>query len=606
MIPRISPRILAGVVLACIFAVSAGRAAGAASEDERFQELMDRIWAWNMEQFPEWATHLGKREGLDRWTDDSYEAIQKRKEQTRLFLGELATIDAGRLNADAQLNHRLLLRDYQLWVDGQRFPGELLALNQLGGVHQGVVDLMRVVPAQRAADFDAILARLGAVPRVVDQNIGLLQRGLAAGVTPPRVTLGDVPRQLDELIAQDSIENPILAPFEKDAPLLTAEQREKYRQEGLRVFRESVLPALRKFRSFVVDAYLPGARDSLGMSELPDGEAWYAHKARGSTTTDLTPQEIHELGLKEVGRIEGELGDVMRRTGFEGDLREFGKFLRSDTQFFYASPEELLSAYRDICKRADAGLPALFGRLPRLPYGVKPVPDYAAPSKPTAYYESGSIEAGRAGYFFANTYRLNTRPKWEMEALALHEAVPGHHLQIALAREQEDKHELLREQHHTAFIEGWALYSESLGKEMEFYTDPYSDFGRLTYEMWRAVRLVIDTGLHAMGWTREQAIAFFRDHTARSDHDIKVEVDRYLVWPGQALAYKIGELRIKELRRRAEKAVGAAFDIRAFHDAILEEGSLPLEVLEERIDEWIERQRGKERASTAVRSESPN
>jgi uncharacterized protein (DUF885 family) len=358
-------------------------------------------------------------------------------------------------------------------------------------------------------------------------------------------------------------------------------------ERGLKTLRERVLPALRKFHAFVKDTYVPGARRTLGMSELPDGEAWYAYSVAGSTTTSLTPREIHEIGLREVARIGDEMEALKKKAGFEGCLAEFGKFLREDPRFFYTSPEDLLAGYRDICKRADAELPRLFGKLPRMPYGVKAVPEYAALSKPTAYYEGGSIEAGRPGYFVANTSKLDARPKWEMEALALHEAVPGHHLQIALAQERGEKHELLRERFYTAYTEGWGLYAESLGTEMGLYKDPYSDFGRLTYEMWRAVRLVVDTGLHALGWTREQAIDYFRTHTAKTDHDIAVEVDRYLVWPGQALAYKIGQLKILELRRRAEKELGRNFDIRKFHDMILAEGALPLDVLEERVDEWI-------------------
>lgn len=561
--------------------------------DQQFQKILDRIWAWNMEQYPEWATSLGKREGLDRWTDSSEAAIAKREAQSEAFLQELKAINAADLSPGRKLDHRLLVRDYELDAEGRPFPGEFLALSQLGGVHEGITQLMEVVPAEKPEDFDAIFARLNATPVVIEQNMTLLRRGLERGVTPPRVTLGAVAGQIEKLLADDSLESPILAPFRKDTPLIPPDQKKAYQDKAVLTLRETVLPVLKKFHDFVKDTYVPGARETLGMSALPDGDAWYALSARGSTTTRLTPKEIHEIGVAEVARIEKEMVALKEKIGFQGDLAEFGKFLRTDPQFYYQKPEELLAGYRDICKRADAELPRFFGKLPRLPYGVKPVPDYAALSKPTAYYEGGSIKAGRPGYFVANTSRLETRPEWEMEALALHEAVPGHHLQIALAQEMEEKHELLRERFYTAYIEGWGLYAESLGTEMGFYKDPYSDFGRLTYEMWRAVRLVVDTGLHAMGWTREQAVAYFREHTAKSDHDIGVEVDRYLVWPGQALAYKIGQLKILELRRRAEKALGSNFSLREFHDVVLSEGALPLDVLEERVDAWIAGEKAK-------------
>ncbi|MGH8047820.1 MAG: DUF885 domain-containing protein [Chthoniobacterales bacterium] len=563
------------------------------TEDEKFQALIAKIWAWDMHEFPEWATSLGKREGLDRWTDESREAIERRDAKTREFLADLEKINAKQLTAKWRGDYDLLLHDYKEGVEGQKFPGELLALNQLGGVHDEISNLMQQVPAERAEDFDAILARYNAVPKLVDQNIELLKRGLAAGITVPRVTLATVPAQLDAIINDESSKNPILAPFEKNPPLLAKEKMEQYRAQAMKAFRETVLPALQKYRAFVNETYIPGARESIGMSAMPGGTEWYAFDAKSSTTTDLTPKQIHEIGEKEVARIEEEMTALREKIGFKGDKAAFGKFLRSDPKFYYRTPDEILAAYRNICKSTDPELPHFFGKLPRLTYGVKPVPDYAADAKPTAYYEPGSPAAGRAGYFFANTSHLDQRPSWEMEALALHESVPGHHLQIALAQEMDEKPELLRERGYTAFIEGWALYCEGLGKEMGLYKDPYSDYGRLTYEMWRAVRLVVDTGIHSQGWTRQQAIDYFREHAALSDHNIKVEVDRYIVWPGQALAYKIGQMKITELRRRAEKALGDKFDIRKFHDVVLGDGAVPLDVLEKHVDAWIAAQKTK-------------
>ena len=348
--------------------------------------------------------------------------------------------------------------------------------------------------------------------------------------------------------------------------------------------------------------YLPGARETIGASTLPDGEAWYAYRARRSTTTDMSPREIHELGLAEVERIRAEMEAVIASTAEaraadpdapEGDdFEAFAEWLRTDPRFYHDTPEALLAEYRDIAKRADPELASLFGTLPRLPYGVKAVPSFAEKSQTTAYYRGGSREAGRPGWFYANTYALDTRPRWEMEALTLHEAVPGHHLQIALAQEMEDLPRFRRHGGYTAFVEGWGLYAESLGEEMGFYEDPYSKFGQLTYEMWRAVRLVVDTGMHAFGWDRQRAIDFFAANSSKSLHDITVEIDRYIVWPGQALAYKIGELKIKELRARATEALGNDFDVREFHDVVLGAGAVPLEILERRVDAWIDEEAG--------------
>ncbi|HSM68383.1 MAG TPA: DUF885 domain-containing protein, partial [Xanthomonadales bacterium] len=334
-------------------------------------------------------------------------------------------------------------------------------------------------------------------------------------------------------------------------------------------------------------------RDSIGLSDLPDGEAWYAYNVKQRTTTELTPEEIHEIGLAEVKRIRAEMDQVIASAGFEGSFGEWMAFLRTDPQFYHTTAEGLLQEYRDIAKRADPELMKVFGHLPRTPYGVIPIPSYAEKSQTTAYYQRGSVQAGRPGYFYANTYALDTRPRWEMEALTLHEAVPGHHLQLAIQDELEDVPWFRQIGGYTGFTEGWGLYSESLGEEMGFYQDPYSKFGQLTYEMWRAVRLVVDTGMHHLGWTRQQAIDYFKENAPKQEHDIIVEIDRYIVWPGQALAYKLGELKIKELRAFASDELGDRFDIRAFHDQVLGRGALPLHMLDANIRAWVaEQQQG--------------
>jgi uncharacterized protein (DUF885 family) len=323
---------------------------------------------------------------------------------------------------------------------------------------------------------------------------------------------------------------------------------------------------------------------------LPDGEAWYRNNVALRTTTDLTPQQIHDIGLSEVKRIRAEMDVVIESSGFDGSFEQFLNFLRTDPQFYHTTADGLMREYRDIAKRADPELTRLFGVLPRTPYGVIEVPDYAAKSTTTAYYQRGSLKAGRPGYYFANTYALDTRPRWEMEALSLHEAVPGHHLQISIQQELEGLPWFRQNPSYTAFVEGWGLYSESLGEEMGFYKDPYSKFGQLTYEMWRAIRLVVDTGMHYLGWSRQRAIDFFKENAGKSEHDIVVEIDRYIVWPGQALAYKIGELKIKELRAYAEQELGDQFDIRAFHDEVLGKGAVPLSVLDANVRAWVKEQ----------------
>jgi uncharacterized protein (DUF885 family) len=456
----------------------------------------------------------------------------------------------------------------------------------MNGVQQDVAQMLAMMPTGNVAQYENVVARLEGVPALVDQTIVLLKEGLQAGLTPPRVTLRDVPQQVRNQIVDDPRESPLLHGFSRLPESIPAGEGERLRVRAAAAYAAHVGPAYRRLYEFLVDRYIPAARESIAMRALPDGEAWYAWSVRHYTTTRLTPDEIHVVGLSEVERIRAEMDGAIAASGFTGTFHDFARFLRTDPRFYFEKAGDLLAAYRDICKRADPELVRLFGRLPRLPYGVKPVPAYAEKSQTTAYYEPGSPATGRPGYFFANTYDLPSRPIWEMQPLALHEAVPGHHLQIALAQEMEDVPEFRRHGGFTAFVEGWGLYAESLGAEMGFYADPYALFGRLSYELWRAVRLVVDTGMHWLGWSRQQAIDYFKDNSGKAEHDIIVEVDRYIVWPGQALAYKIGEMKIKELRARAARELGPAFDLRAFHDLVLGAGALPLDVLGERVAAW--------------------
>ena len=557
------------------------------ADSVRLHRLIAQNWEYTMREYPEFATAVGYPGQNARWTDNSLEAIARRKRELNEPLAALQGIDRGKLGPADQLNYDLFRRNLNDAVEESRFPGELMPITQLNGVQQDVPSTIAQMSAANVRDYEDIIARLRAVPVLVNQTIVLLERGVASGLTPPRITLRDVPAQALNLVVDDPLTSPMLGPFTRFPPEVPAADQQRLRAAAIAAYRDSVAPAFRKLNAFLAQKYVPGARTSVGMRDLPNGMAWYHVRARASTTTDLTPERIHAIGLAEVKRIRGQMDSVIVASEFRGSFDDFVRFLRTDPRFYWTAPEELIRASRELMKRIDPELTRLFGTLPRLPYGVSPIPSYSERSQTTAYYQPGSPLAHRAGTYFVNTYNLPARPKWEMEALSLHEAVPGHHLQIALAQELEGVPEFRRFGGYTAFVEGWGLYSESLGGELGLYKDPYSKFGQLTYEMWRAVRLVIDTGIHTMGWTREQAIDYFKANAAKTEHDITIEVDRYIVWPGQALAYKIGELKIKELRAYAASTLGSKFDIRAFHDQVLGAGAVPLDVLDARVRAWV-------------------
>jgi len=556
------------------------------TEGEKLHQLYAEEWEWQLRDNPEGATLMGDRRYDDRLTDRSSDAYARRREHVRESLTRIQAIDRTKLSAADKLNYDVFLDQIRISADGERFPSEVTPIDQMTGIHVLLGELAQQIPRDTVKDYENFLTRMRAYPRAIDETIALLRRGLALGVTQPRAVLGDVGQNIANQIVEDPAKSPVYELAFTEMRSIPAPEQERLRKEARAALQAQVLPSLRKLHEFWTKEYYPKTREAIAWTVVPQGKEWYAYLVRMQTTTELTPEEIHALGLSEVRRIRGEMEKIREETGFQGTMAEFFTFLRTEARFFHESREALLTAYRDITKRIDPELTRLFGRLPRLPYGVIPIPGYSEKNNTTAYYYGGSPEAHRPGYFYVNLYDLKSRPKWEMEALSLHEAVPGHHLQIALAQELENVPDLRRYNGYNAFAEGWGLYAESLGSELGMYTDPYSRFGQLTYQMWRAVRLVVDTGMHSKGWTRQQAIDYFAANSSKPLHDIEVEIDRYLVWPGQALGYKIGELKIKELRARAEKRLGPKFDIRAFHDTILGGGSLPLSLLEKRVDEW--------------------
>jgi uncharacterized protein (DUF885 family) len=567
-----------------------------AEEVKKFRTFLDEDWKRAMVDQPEGATWLGFPGQNRRWSDNSPQGVELRKKHLRDSIATLKTIRREKLSEAEKLNYDLYGRFLADLEEGMQYgddPGGgslVMPLNQMDGIQQNAAQILALMPHETVADYEDMLARLEALPAAVEQTLALLQGGLTRGYTPPKITLRDVPKQLADLIPAEPMASALLQPFTAFPASFPETERARLTERAKSLYTSAVAPAFQKLHAYLAATYIPACRESIAASALPNGPAYYAFRVRFETTTSLTPQQIHEIGLAEVKRIHAEMEKVIAATGFKGSFHEFTEFLRTDSRFFYDKPEDLVNGYRIIAKRIDPELASLFGKLPRLPYGVTPIPEFKAPSQTTAYYQGGAPNVGRPGWYFVNTYKLDARPKWEMEALSLHESVPGHHLQISLAQELEGVPEFRKHSGYTAFVEGWGLYAESLGEELGMYKDPYSKFGQLAYEMWRAVRLVVDTGMHTMGWTRQQAIDYFRENTGKTDQDVIAEIDRYIVWPGQALAYKIGQLKIRELRKEAEGRLGAKFDERKFHDAVLENGALPLNILEAHMKKWVDGQ----------------
>lgn len=585
-------------ILSVACAMAAVTLPAAAGPAEDFAALVSEEWEWRLKSEPMSASYIGDRRYNDRWQDRSLAAIDRRASELRDFLRRLYAIDRSALSGDALLNYELFRRDLQDRVDAHSFSvvenfdgfdSYLMPFSQRGGV-QNLENSASYLRFTTTRDYEDWLARIDGIGEVVTQAIARAERGRESGYTAPRILMERVPSQIALQLVDDPEASPFWRIFEQMPETIPAAEQERIRALARRKISDVVLPAYRRLDRYFSETYLPASRESIGLSQLPKGAEWYEFLARYYTTTRMTPDEIHRLGLEEVRRIREEMDEVIHEVGFEGDFADFLGFLRSDPQFYYESPDDLYEAYLATAKRIDPELVRLFGTLPRMPYGVKPIPDSIAPDTTTAYYNSPAADGSRAGIYWVNLYRPEVRPKYEIEVLTAHESVPGHHLQIALQQELGEIPAFRRYGGLTVFVEGWGLYSEALGYDLGLYTDPYSRFGQLTYEMWRAVRLVVDTGIHYKGWTRQQAIDFFKDNAAKTELDIVNEIDRYIDTPGQALAYKIGQLKMSSLRRDAELALGADFDIRRFHDALLGAGALPLDLLEQRMADWLQRE----------------
>jgi uncharacterized protein (DUF885 family) len=570
------------------FAISAH----AADEVKRLHALFDRNWEQRLRESPTFATSVGRHEYDDKLGSVTPADLARRQEQRKATLAELLSIDRAKLPVEERVNYDIFQRQVEDGIESYLLGDYQMPINADSGFHSGFSRLAKEMPLATVKDYENYISRLKQWPRYVGEQIALMRLGLKSGMTVPRATLIGYEKSISAHVVDGPEKSVFWEPLKKFPSTVPESEHERLRTEG-RAAVTAAISGYKSFYDFFVNEYFPGTRTTLGAYDLPNGKKYYALKIREFTSLDLTPEQIHKIGLSEVDRISKEMNDVITQVGFKGDFAAFLQFLRTDPRFYAKTPEELLMRASFIAKRIDGKLPSEFKTLPRLPYTVEPVPPDIAPKYTSGRYVGAPQGSTQPGIYWVNTYALESRPLYNLESLTLHEAVPGHHLQISRARELGDLPNFRRFSYISAFGEGWGLYCEWLGQEMGFYTDPYSNFGRLTYEMWRACRLVVDTGIHSMGWTRQQAIDYMATRTALPLHEVETEVDRYISWPGQALAYKLGELKIKELRKRAEKALGTRFDVREFHDVVLGSGAVPLGVLESNVDQWIAKQTAK-------------
>jgi uncharacterized protein (DUF885 family) len=562
----------------------------AARSANRLHQIFDEEWQRTLRENPTQASQLGDRRYNRLWPDISLNAIRASQVKTRDVLAAARALDKSAFSDADKLNARLFEYQYEADVSEQRFQLHLLPVNQRGGL-QDEDSTADVLQFDTIRDYEDWIARLKAFPLYTARTMALMRQGIAEQIVHPKIVMQRVPAQIQKQLVKIPQDSPYYKPFRTFTVELTESEKARLQTDAKSAIESCILPSYRTFLEFLEKEYLPACFDKVGCWQRPDGQTVYAALARRFTTTNLTPQQIHDIGLAEVQRIRSEMEAIQKEVGFEGSFAEFLVHLRTDKKYYYDTPEELLQAYKDCCDRIDPNLPKLFSKLPKTSYDVRSIPAQMAPDTTTAYYRVPAADGSRPGSYFVNLYRPETRPKFEIDALSLHESVPGHHLQIALAMELSEIPEFRRYGGYTAFVEGWALYTEKLGSELGLYRDPYSRFGQLTFEMWRAVRLVVDTGMHSLKWSRREAIDFFAENSSKSMLDIENEIDRYISWPGQALAYKIGELKIRDLRSRSEQELGPNFEVREFHDVILRNGAVPLDMLDQVVTQWIAQKR---------------
>jgi uncharacterized protein (DUF885 family) len=580
------------LVSALALAASLNAATNKQTSVKKLHALFERAWETRLRESPLFATSVGRHEYDDRLPSVTPKDLERRYVEHKAELRELKAIDRAKLPAAEIVNFDMFRRQLEESIESHELGDEEMPINADSGFHSAFSRLPQDVPLATVKDYENYISRLRQWPRYVHEEIALMRRGIQRGFTVPQATLTGYDQTMSAHVVDDVTKSVFWKPFEQFPSAVPAEARERLRSEGREAVMSGAVTGYRDILEFFDREYLPHARTTLGAYDLPNGRAYYQLKIREYTTTNLTPDEIHAVGLKEVDRISSEMDAVMQQAGFKGDRAAFLQFLRTDPQFYAKTPYELLARASFIAKKIDGKLPAFFGKLPRLPYTVEAVPPDIAPKYTSGRYVGAPEGSGKPGIYWVNTYALESRPLYNLEALTLHEAVPGHHLQISLSRELRDVPSFRRFTYLSAFGEGWGLYSEHLGVEMGIYDTPYSNFGRLGYEMWRACRLVVDTGIHSKGWTRQQAIDYMAARTTLPLHEVETEVDRYISWPAQALSYKLGEMKIRELRRRAEQKLGPRFDLRAFHDTVLGSGAVPLDVLEGNVERWTgERER---------------
>jgi len=543
-----------------------------------------------MRQSPEFASILGDKRYNTEVSDASESAVRREQAETKKWLARFKAVDTTAFSDGERLNRDLMVRDLEQSVSGVRFNNWQMPVNQMNGIHLALANFPAFLNFQTAQDYDDYVVRLGKFPKNLADTTANMRKGMANRLMPPQFLLTKVGEQAANIADTPAAESPFAVPLDKMPDSLSAAEKERIRAAVLGAIEKHIIPAYAKFAAFVKDEYAPKGRTDVGVWSLPDGKERYAFMARNSTTTNMTPEEIHQIGLSEVARIEGEMLQIAKKLGVD-DLKTFNASLETNPALRPKNGQDIIDAYKRYTDQMYAKLPQLFGRLPKAPMNIEQTPSFREKEASGASYNPPAPDGSRPGIVYVTTYEATKRKTISFESTAYHEGVPGHHMQLAIQQELGDLPQFRQQGGETAFVEGWALYSERLGKEVGFYQDPYNDYGRLNDEMLRAIRLVVDTGLHNKRWTRDQVVQYFRDHSAIDEVEIQSETDRYIVWPGQALAYKIGQLKILELRERAQRELGSKFDIRGFHDEVLGAGSLPLQTLEERIGRWIGREK---------------